>query len=465
MSAAFVLLISSDSTFEETVRGLVATIGRLSLKVLDPGTQAGCRLGEPDLGLVLLHVTGEADRAQALAVLRQASARPQPVATLVVSDRYRAAEALEFLRQGAVDYLSRPLDLTRLAFLTDLLTVRFRYGPAAARAPWAVEALGEEDAFMYCPSGGMGQIIDQIRRVAPQDTTILLGGETGTGKTRLARLIHELSPRRGQPFLTINCGALSETLIESEMFGHSRGAFTGADRDRTGKFAEVGCGTLLLDEIDALPPTLQAKFLRAVEERVFEPIGSNKTLRVRARLVAASNRRLDEEVAAGRFRGDLYYRLNVIGFVLPPLRERRHLIGPLAEKFLGDFSARNGRPTLALGADALQALNAYDWPGNIRELRNAMERAAALRDGAQVQVQDLPVPLWPEGTAAAPGPAYTPPGATGILVQTKEEAEALCIAEALRRNNNNRLRAAAELGISRMTLYKKLHRYGLMTVG
>jgi DNA-binding NtrC family response regulator len=387
------------------------------------------------------------------------------VATLVISDRYRAAEALEFLRQGAADYLSRPLDLTRLAYLMDLLTVRFRYTPRPARAPWPVETLGEQDTFLYSPSGSMGQVIEQIRRVAPQDTTVLLSGETGTGKTRLARLIHELSPRRGQPFLTINCGALSETLIESELFGHSRGAFTGADRDRTGKFAEVGSGTLLLDEIDALSPALQAKLLRAVEERVFEPIGSNKPVQVKARLVAASNHRLDEEVAAGRFRGDLYYRLNVIGFFLPPLRERRQLLVPLAEKFLEEFSKRNSRPAPALSTEALQALEAYAWPGNIRELRNAMERAATLCEGAQVRVQDLPLPLWPEGTAAAPAPAYAAPGAAGTLVQTKEEAEALCIAEALRRNNNNRLRAAAELGISRMTLYKKLHRYGLMTAG
>ena len=167
--------------------------------------------------------------------------------------------------------------------------------------------------------------MEQVRRVAALETTILLGGETGTGKTRLARLIHELSPRRDLPFLVVNCGALSTTLIESELFGHVKGAFTGADRDHIGKFAEVGRGTLLLDEIDSLPPALQAKLLRAVEERLFEPVGSNSSLPVQARLIAASNRALDQEAAANRFRSDLYYRLNVISFTLPPLRDRRDI--------------------------------------------------------------------------------------------------------------------------------------------
>jgi DNA-binding NtrC family response regulator len=268
--------------------------------------------------------------------------------------------------------------------------------------------------------------------------------------------------------------------MESELFGHVRGAFTGADRDRAGKCAEVGRGTLLLDEINALSLELQAKLLRVVEERLFEAVGSNRSQPLQARLIVASNRRLEQEEAAGRFRSDLHYRLNVVGFFLPPLRERRDLIRPLAERLLAEFAARNDRPVSGLTAEALDALEGYAWPGNIRELRNVIERGVALCPGSEVQLADLteavqrsvrptgpglaaghPEGWLPAGITAHAAAEY-PEGPNATLVWTKEKAEATHIAAALKRNDNNRLRAAAELGISRMTLYKKLHRYGLM---
>jgi DNA-binding NtrC family response regulator len=309
----------------------------------------------------------------------------------------------------------------------------------------------------------------KIERIAALDTTVLLGGETGTGKTRLARMIHERSPRRNEPFLVVNCGALSSNLIESEMFGHVRGAFTGADKDRTGKFAEVGRGTLLLDDVDALPPSVQAKLLRVVEDRLFEPVGSNRTMPVQARLIAASNRELDREAAAGRFRADLYYRLDVVSFRLPPLRERVDAIGELALGFLAEYSAKMNRPGLYLGQEALWALQEYSWPGNVRQLRNAIERGVALASGPEIGPEDLPEvvgggarmpvsPTAPPRLAAAPGPHL----ATLDLARSKEEAEKVRILLALERHGANRVRAAEELGVSRMTLYKKLHKYGLM---
>jgi transcriptional regulator with GAF, ATPase, and Fis domain len=312
----------------------------------------------------------------------------------------------------------------------------------------------------------METLLEQIRLVAAQDMTVLLEGDTGTGKTRLARLIHELSPRRAEPFLVINCGALAAELIESEMFGHVKGAFTGADKTRAGKFAAAGRGTLLLDEIDALPLALQAKLLRAVEERVFEPVGSNESLPVQARLIAACNRPLEREVEAGRFRADLYYRLNVIGFYLPPLRERPGMIQNLADSFLADCAARNGRPVHGITREALHILELYPWPGNIRELRNVIERAVALCAGPYIGPSDLPEALCLAASCSLEG--LQPPRQVDLpptpsaLRHARGEAESALIQHVLRKHGNNRLRAALELGISRRTLYKKLHRYGLM---
>ena len=295
------------------------------------------------------------------------------------------------------------------------------------------------------------------------------------------------------------------------MFGHVKGAFTGADSERIGKFAAVGRGTLFLDEIDSLPTELQAKLLRVVEERVFEPVGSNKTMKLRARLIVASNRPLEREVAAGRFRADLFYRFNVVAFELPPLRDRVNLIPSLARSLLAEYAARDGRRIVGIAPAAMQALAAYTWPGNIRELRNVMERAVALCPGEVVELDDLPdvfhgiapttapgreSPSSAAGSPDAPGggpnapitafevavgplpraPATLPfaapaanlwaadgsPSGRSALATSKDRAELSTITQALERHGHNRLRAAAELGISRMTLYKKLHKYGLM---
>jgi DNA-binding NtrC family response regulator len=356
-----------------------------------------------------------------------------------------------------------------------------------------VRLLGDEPPFYFLPAGRMGRAIEQIKRIAPLDTTIMICGETGTGKTHMAGVIHRLSPRRDQPFLTINCGALAANLIESEMFGHARGAFTGADADRTGKLAAVGRGTLFLDEIDSLPPELQTKLLRVVEERAFEAVGSNKTLRLQARLIVASNRPLEREVAAGRFRSDLFYRLNVVAFDIPPLRDRIAIIPALVCAQISGHAARNGRRVDGIAPEAMEALLAYTWPGNVRELRNVIERAVALGSESTIELDDLPEFLRKAVPAVATTLAPLPAAVTSVpdflaalavsvaaadkgtqrpdgpltaarstLAQSKDQTERAVIAQALERNNDNRLRAAADLGISRMTLYKKLHKYGLM---
>jgi DNA-binding NtrC family response regulator len=265
----------------------------------------------------------------------------------------------------------------------------------------------------------------------------------------------------------VECGSLSPTLIESEMFGHVKGAFTGADRERLGKFAAAGRGTLLLDEINSLPLPLQSKLLRAVEDRVFEPVGSNKGQPLHARIIAVSNAQLEQEINAGRFRADLYFRLNVVGFYMPPLRSRRSSITPLCQKFVGEFAACNRPDVTGITREALIALQEYDWPGNVRELRNVVERAVALCPGPMIQLSDLPEairsPIEGSDRLHAMMPQEEVPGnfARMTLAESKEVAEIQRIKEALAKHKNNRLRTADELGISRMGLYKKLHKYGL----
>jgi DNA-binding NtrC family response regulator len=467
MIRSTVLLISTDGSLVKSCKGSVRQFSYLDLSVFPRPEDAYAPVEAGGVTLLLAHLAQPADREPIARLLRRTAQAKKPVATLVIGDEDLADQGLALLRLGAADYLSRPLDLSRLGFLVDSLTVRDRFvSQAASVRPETLPRSDTLGPFSFLQTAGMGRLAEQVRMVIPQDTTLLLGGETGTGKTRLARLIHQLSPRADQPFLVINCGALSASLIESELFGHVKGAYTGADRDRAGKLADVGRGTLLLDEVDALPLDMQAKFLRAVEERVFETVGSNKSLPVQARLIAASNRDLAGEVAAGRFRRDLYYRLNVVAFHLPPLRERRDVIASMATDFIEEFAARNNRPVRGITADAQGLLKNHDWPGNIRELRNVIERAVALSAGPEIEPADLPETIVAStGLGVAnvrwQAPEAVPPPVT--LDEVRDLAEVSRIEEALRRNKNNRLRTAAELGISRMTLYNKLYKYGLIS--
>ena len=454
MLASTALLVSRVSSVVEAVRESVGSIAHLGLEVRSDRKAVSGLVARENVVLVLAHLPACDDEAEVVHLLRAVAEARRPCVTLVLADRRSEPQVCALFRAGAADLLELPAELPRLAHLADALTRRLA-------TPSPLPLPEEED-----PDAGLEGLISQVRRVAGQDTTLLFSGETGTGKTRMARLAHELSPRRAAPFLVVDCGALSASLVESELFGHVKGAFTGADRDRPGKLAAAAGGTLLLDEVNSLPLALQAKLLRAADERVFEPVGSDRPQPVRARLVAASNAPLEQEVAAGRFRPDLYYRLNVVGFHLPPLRERPAAVAPLAARFLREFAARNRPDVAGLAAEALLALQAYRWPGNVRELRNVLERAVALCPGPLVGLRDLPEAVRALGAASPaaglPAAPVAPSEGAVTLRQSKAEAEVRRIGEALQRNGNNRLRAAAELGISRMGLYKKLHKYGLM---
>jgi DNA-binding NtrC family response regulator len=494
------LLITQDHSLVSAVTEVIQSIKGFRLAVV-PDVETACNeiIEHDQVVVTLVHLDGKTNVSGLTRVLQLDMPERRPMVTIVISEHDHPEQALIFSRLGVAECVSRPLDMHRLSYLIDVLTIESRYGlPPRPRIVepdlGEVRSLGDEPPFLFLPAGRMGRTVEQIKRIAPLDTTVMIGGETGTGKTHMAGVIHRLSPRRDQPFLTINCGALAANLVESEMFGHSRGAFTGADAERTGKFAAVGRGTLFLDEIDSLPPELQAKLLRVVEERAFEAVGSNKTLRLQARLIVASNRPLEREVAAGRFRSDLFYRLNVVAFDIPPLRERIGVIPALARAQLAGHAARNGRPVDGIAPAAMQALLAYNWPGNVRQLRNVIERAVALGHGSMIELEDLPECLHTAGAAGAiaPAPATSPVPAgsaadflaalaanvvapdvgplapqgrltaTSTLAECKDQTELAVITQALERNSQNRLRAAAELGISRMTLYKKLHKYGLM---
>ncbi|NMO19065.1 sigma-54-dependent Fis family transcriptional regulator [Pyxidicoccus fallax] len=311
---------------------------------------------------------------------------------------------------------------------------------------------GMDASGIVACSAAMRRVLELTRRVAEVDSTVLILGESGVGKERVARLIHEASPRASEPFLAVNCAALSETLLDSELFGHARGAFTGAVRERPGLLEAAGGGTLFLDEVGELAPSVQAKLLRALQERQVRRVGENKSRPIHVRVVAATHRDLAREVEAGRFRKDLYYRLRVVELRVPPLRERREDVLPLARALLGAAAGRMGRPEPSLTPRAADQLVRYDWPGNVRELENALERAVALARGRRIDLEDLPGDV----REALPVPAV----AGGV--RPLEAVERDYILAALERNDGNQTVTARQLGIGAATLYRKLKQYGAL---
>jgi DNA-binding NtrC family response regulator len=298
----------------------------------------------------------------------------------------------------------------------------------------------------------MQEVFDVIRQVAPTRATVLIQGESGTGKELVARALHQCGPRAQGPFIPVHCAALAPTLLESELFGHEKGAFTGAQERRRGRFEMADGGTLFLDEIGEIDAALQVKILRVLEERKFERVGGTDTVSVDVRLVAATNRDLKKLVEAGKFREDLFYRLFVVNVTLPPLRERDGDIVLLAQHYLKTLAAENGKKVVGIAPDAMEALAAYSWPGNVRELRNVIERMVVLGAGDKLTVRDLPASFRvPAGRAKSSAP-------TGSAWR---DAERQLIEEALQRHKDNRTQAARDLGISRRTLHRKLNEFGL----
>jgi DNA-binding NtrC family response regulator len=373
-----------------------------------------------------------------------------PTLPVVVMTAWGSVElAVEAMRRGARDFVQKPWDNARL--LTILATQ-----VALARALRRGQRLEAENrllrddarAGLIAESPAMQTILRMIERVGPSEANVLITGENGTGKGSVAQALHTVSARAGRALISVNAGGLSEGLFESELFGHVKGAFTDAKTDRVGRFELADGGTLFLDEIANIPPALQAKLLRVLEAREFERVGSSRTRRVDVRILSATNAELDNEVAAGRFRQDLLFRLNTIEIRLPPLRERREDIPPLAEHFLRLHAGRYRKAVTRLSAGALAELQRHAWPGNVRELDHAVERGVLMAQGPELRAEDL-------GLRVASGPG------TRLEEMSLEDVERLLIEKALARFDGNVSRAALALGLSRSALYRRLQRYGL----
>jgi DNA-binding NtrC family response regulator len=481
MNTARVVLVSTDQVLCGHVRASVESVKGCTF-VRKRSTQTEVTASDCDAALVIVHRAAPSDDETIDRLIRDKAANGSDVPIVVISDENRQGDEFRWLSTGVTDCLTPPLDLARLAFLVDNLTLGQRCYSRDAFSP-AIElwlaAAGQEP---FClESNAMRRLVKKIDHIADRDTNVLIAGETGSGKTRIAHLIHGLSRRNKHPFLAVNCAAIPDTLLESELFGHTKGAFTGAHARRSGAFAQVAEGTLFLDEIDMFPFAAQAKLLHVVEDRHFAPIGESTHQPFHGRLVVASNQPLKQLVEDGRFRQDLYYRIKILELTVPPLRSRRSEIRPLAEAVLAKLAKRYGNTPTRFSPAAMKLLERYDWPGNIRELHNVIERATLMCLADEILPDDVASEVCnscrsfadPADTETC-GPAdrsgecacVQPAAAAGLPIVEREEesvlqrvrhgAEAEFVMKVLARNKNNRTKAARDLGISRAALYKKL---------
>ncbi len=382
-----------------------------------------------------------------LELLRAARLVAPDTEIVVLSGHGTVEEAVEAMKEGAYDFLTKPFDRAPLVRAVRQALERRSLVLENRRLQRQLDDLTESEE-MVGRSPAILEVIRLVRQVAPTSATVLIQGESGTGKELVARALHRLSSRRDRPFVTVNCAALPDTLLESELFGHEKGAFTGAVSRRAGRFELADGGTLLLDEVGDLSPLAQAKVLRVLQEGEFEPVGGTRTLTVDVRVVAATNQDLGRLVADRRFREDLYYRLQVITLTMPPLRDRREDIPLLAQHFLRRYAAKNHRPVEGFTEAALARLVAYPWPGNVRELEHVVERAVILARAPFIDVADLP-----EVIAQSEAPARVIPIPIGMPL---EEVEQRLIEETLRRTKGDKELAAKLLGIASRTIYRKL---------
>jgi two-component system, NtrC family, response regulator HydG len=449
---AHILIVDDERSTLDALSTILSREGHDVLTVTS-GQEALAQLQEEELDLLLSDV--KMPNMDGLALLRHVKAHHAEIVVIMMSGHQDVTAAVEAMKAGAFDYLVKPFGredvlrtvqkaLAHRSLLVENLALRRQVRYQIARA----QVIGSSPAWR--------KLCEMVEQIAPSRATVLITGESGTGKELIAGLIHHLSPRADQPFITLNAAALPATLLEAELFGHEKGAFTGAQQRKAGRFELADGGTLFLDEIGDMPPEVQIKILRVLQDGAFERLGSTRTLRVNVRVVAATNKDLMQEVETGRFRLDLYYRLNVITLHLPALRERREDIPLLVAHFLRKYAEQNNKEVSGIQQQALQYLQHYDWPGNVRELENVVERAVVLAKEPTIGTSELPGPFQEKELLPTPSDHFVLP-----LHATLADIEREAIAQALQHSAGNRQATARSLNIGVATLYRKLKEYQL----
>lgn len=448
------LVVDDDGAHRTMLQTLLSGWG-YTITEADDGSVAIDMVRDRSFDLVLMDVRMvKVSGIEALARIKALN----PAIPVIIMTAYSSIEsAVEALKKGAYDYLTKPLDFDKLRLTIERAVEHLRLKEENRLLK---ESLGEhfDRRNIIGQSPSMVRLLETVAQVAPSEATVLITGESGTGKGLIAGSIHFNSPRKDGPFIKTNCAAITETLLESELFGHEKGAFTGAERRKEGRFVQADGGSLFLDEVSEMSPSMQVKLLQVLQEREIVRVGGETIVPVDVRLIAATNKDLEELIRDGRFREDLYYRLNVVRLEIPPLRERREDIPLLAQHFLEMFTTKNQKPIKGLTPRALDQLIRYDWPGNVRELMNAMERGVVLARSEYLDEEVLPfaaasqAPSGEISTTSAKPPAET----------TLEQVEKATILQTLEAAGGNKSEAARRLGITRKTLHTKLKQYGVM---
>jgi two-component system, NtrC family, response regulator HydG len=441
-AASRIFIVDDEQIVRESLGGWFANSG-YGVEIAESGKQALDRLGSTDADIFLLDIKMPGmDGLDLQKRIKEA----KPDATIIIMTAYASVDtAVAAMKQGAYDYIIKPFDPDELEHLVRNALERRRLVAENQELKARIDDLSPF-ADIIGESPAMRRVLEQVSLVARADTNVLIRGESGTGKELVARALHAGSDRRFLPIVVVNCGALSEGLIESELFGHEKGAFTGAQYRRKGKLEMADGGTLFLDEIGDITLKTQVDLLRVLEEKKIVRVGGNVEIPVDFRLVAATNRNLEAMVAEGKFREDLYYRLNVFSIAIPPLRERREDIAPLAKSFLARFARAMNKPVTGISPEAMALLTSYDWPGNVRELQNALERAALVCRSRQATPEDLPFHV--NGAKGAP------------LGKSLSDVERQHVKRILEESGWNITQAARLLEIDRVTLYNKIKKYG-----
>ena len=445
-----VLVVDDEKRVRDSIRGILQDEGFSVLEAGD-GEEALTRVAvdKPDAVLLDVWMPGM-DGIQTLQGIKRQDAE---LPVVIMSGHGTVENAVKATRLGAFDFLEKPLSMDRLILvLRNAISQRelLEENRALRGSSDTIDLTGE--------SPSIRDLIEQVKVVAPTMATILITGENGTGKELMARAIHSRSRRARGPFVAVNCAAIPETLIESELFGYERGAFTGAATRRKGKFDLSDGGTLFLDEVGDMSLPTQAKILRVLEERAFSRVGGNRDIRVDVRVLAATNKDLEKEIAQGRFREDLYFRLNVFTFTLPPLRRRREDIPLMLELFAQEFGRVYSKPGLSFSPEAVRAMTAYDWPGNVRELRNAVERLVIIAPGPVIGIEFVPPSICGEGSAAA---GEVPKDDLVDFREARERFERQFLGRRLEKNAWNISRTAEQVGLERSNLHRKIKALGL----